>query len=191
MSKIKLIPEPNHIRKTQLFRGSGAGTKYLCVRTLVLSEIRKVSLTNALWRNEEVVRFVMVIIYVLWEFISQSSATFENKFFCTLCFAYRAACSLAPKKYFVNDHNFSSWSFGCLLVRNATWCACNTKNEAKGKWVYAYRGPLCYREEDCSVLLCLEFPGCWKSDISVPTERTAGILQSSKDSIRCGGDTVC
>ncbi|XP_010575267.1 PREDICTED: 39S ribosomal protein L13, mitochondrial isoform X2 [Haliaeetus leucocephalus] len=52
-------------------------------------------------------------------------------------------------------------------------------------------GPVCYREEDRCILQCLEFLGCWKSNGSVPAELTAGILQSSKDSMNFRGDTVC
>ncbi|XP_010575268.1 PREDICTED: 39S ribosomal protein L13, mitochondrial isoform X3 [Haliaeetus leucocephalus] len=46
-------------------------------------------------------------------------------------------------------------------------------------------------EEDRCILQCLEFLGCWKSNGSVPAELTAGILQSSKDSMNFRGDTVC
>lgn len=115
----------------------------------------------------------------------------RKRFFCTTCFAYSLACSLWPKKYLVTDYNFSSWSFGCLLIWNAILCAWNTENEAKGKLVYAYRGPVCYREEDRRILQCLEFLGRWKSNVSVPAELTAGILQSSKDSMNFRGDIVC
>ena len=74
VSKIKLIPD--YFRKTQVFREGSAGTIYTCMHTEVLLEIRKILLKDACWRNEEVVRFVMVIFYVLWEFLSQSLATF-------------------------------------------------------------------------------------------------------------------
>lgn len=151
VSKIRLIPEPKSVRKTQLIRGSHARTKYACMHTAVLIEGGKILLEDASWRNEELVRLLMVIVYVLWEFLSQQpprrsfSAQHTSPIVQPVC--YEQGSIWSPP---IISHPKALAIF-CYGMPHGVLGA--PKTQAKGKSVYPHRGPACYREEDRSILV--------------------------------------